>query len=178
MPSGIKPSGPVLRKPYPARIVIMSLLLGLALNLLPWEGWLRAVRPDWLLLTLLFWNVHLPLRVGLLPAFGLGLLMDMADGTLFGMHALGYGLASYAALVLHRRVRNFGSWRQAVHVLPMLVLADVSVLVTGMVAGSHVVDFRQLLSGLTGFLFWPLLSALLLGLSAPAAGRQDTGANR
>jgi rod shape-determining protein MreD len=178
VPAVLKPKGPELRKPYPLRIVVLTLLLALVLNLLPWDGWLRALRPDWLLLALLFWNVHLPLRVGLMPAFVLGLLSDMADGTLLGMHALGYGLASYAALILYRRVRNFGPWKQALHILPLLVLADLTVFLTGAMAGSQVVDARQLLSGITGFLFWPLFSVALAGVPAKTESKQESGSRK
>ena len=44
--------------------------------------------------------------------------MDVADGTLFGQHALAYTMLAYAGIVLHRRVRMFAVTSQMLHVDP------------------------------------------------------------
>jgi rod shape-determining protein MreD len=99
-----------------------SLVGTLLLNLFPWGQ--TSFVPDWLALALLFWNVHQPRRVGMGAAFVFGLLMDVHDGALFGEHALAYTLISYGAITLHRRMTWFPIGAQALHVLPLLLLAQ------------------------------------------------------
>ena len=91
--------------------------------------------PDWLALALLFWNVHQPRRVGIGAAFVFGLLMDVHNGALFGEHALAYTLISYGAITLHRRMTWFPVGAQALHVLPLLLLAQFASLAVRMWVG-------------------------------------------
>jgi rod shape-determining protein MreD len=149
-----------LKGPAHLGFVLFTLFCAFLLNILPWPGWVWSLRPDWLLLVVLYWNVHLPSRVGLSAAFAAGLLMDVTEGTLLGMHGLAYLPAAYAASVLSRRILNFKPWQQALHVLPMLVLADLLLVLLGTLAGSRLSDWLQPFSGLIGFLLWPLLDPL------------------
>jgi rod shape-determining protein MreD len=75
--------------------IVLPLVLALFLNLMP-LGRLPAV-PDWVALTLAFWCIHQPLKVNMGAAFLLGLLMDVADASLMGQHALAYVLLAFAA---------------------------------------------------------------------------------
>ncbi len=71
------------------------------------------MRPDFIALTLIYWVVYHPRRVGFLPAWLLGLTMDVADGSLFGQHALAYAVMMYLAILLHRRIVMFGMRHQS-----------------------------------------------------------------
>jgi len=91
------------------------------LSLLPWRA--HAYAPDALCLVIAFWAVHERARVGMLVAFVLGLLMDVHDANLLGSHALRYTLVAYGAARLHRRLQHFGLGAQALHMLPVFVIA-------------------------------------------------------
>ena len=70
---------------------------------------LQQIRPDFIALTLIYWVVYHPRRVGFLPAWFLGLTMDVADGSLFGQHALAYAVLDVSgdpAAPAHRHVRH------------------------------------------------------------------------
>ena len=54
--------------------------------------------------TLLYWCIHQPRRLGFAAAWVLGLATDIGDASLFGQHALAYTLLAYAGITLHRRV--------------------------------------------------------------------------
>jgi rod shape-determining protein MreD len=54
--------------------------------------------------------------------FLLGLIMDVADASLFGQHALAYVLAAAASAAISRRVLWFPLAKQALHVLPLLLM--------------------------------------------------------
>ncbi len=109
------------RKPSSARFVWASLLLVWLISLLPWRSWPPA--PDLLMLVIVFWALNEPRFVGLTVAFVFGLLMDVHDSGLLGGHVLTYVLATYGAIVLHKRLQLFGSVVQAIHMLPVFVVA-------------------------------------------------------
>src|SRR3979490_1382839 len=78
--------------------VVVTLVAALLLNLLPLAGWVLALRPDFVALTLLYWGIYQPRKIGFLPAFLLGLAMDVADGLLVGQHALAYSVMMFARM--------------------------------------------------------------------------------
>ena len=98
----IMPRGQPLLLPVNPAFITASLLVALALNLLPLG---RVVwMPDALVLALAFWGVHQPLRVGLGIGFALGLCMDVHQSSLLGQHALAYTVLMYGTRMFHRRV--------------------------------------------------------------------------
>ena len=101
--------------------VWITLILVWLVSLLPWRVWNAA--PDMLLLTIAFWCVHQPSRVGLLTAFVFGLLMDVHDAGLMGELALNYTLVAYGAVVLNRRLQRFDLLGQAIHLFPVFLAA-------------------------------------------------------
>ena len=101
--------------------VWLTIIVVWLVSLLPWRVWGAA--PDMLLLTIAFWCVNQPSRVGLLTAFVFGLLMDIHDAGLMGELALYYTLVAYGAVVLNRRLQRFDLLGQAIHLLPVFFAA-------------------------------------------------------
>ncbi|GAB4216887.1 MAG: rod shape-determining protein MreD [Rhodoferax sp.] len=163
----------------PASPVFMTATLAVALALMMLQNMLvgsgGAWLPDWLALTLLFWTVHQPLRVGMLAAFALGLCLDVHQGGLLGQHALAYSVLSYLGTAVHRRLLWFTVPSQAVQVLPIFIA--VTALSTGvrMLFGAHFPGWLLVLAPLLQAALWPLVSRLLL---APQRRAPDPDANR
>jgi rod shape-determining protein MreD len=158
----------------PVNAVFIAFSLGVAflLNLLPWG---RAIGvPDFVALTLLFWNIHQPRKVGMGIAFLLGLLMDVHDASLFGEHALAYTLLSYGAIMIHRRVLWFSLLTQALHVLPLLVVAQMVPFLIRLITSRVFPGWGYLLNGFVEALLWPLASILLLAPQRRASDPDDT----
>jgi rod shape-determining protein MreD len=153
--------------------IAFTLLLALGLNLVPF-GRVPAM-PDWLALALAFWAVHQPRRVGVGVAFCAGVLMDVHQGALLGQHALAYTLLAYGAIAMHRRLLWFGLAQQALHVLPLFVLAAVVALLVRMAAGGMWPGWGALIAPLLEALLWPLATWLLL---APQMRPPDPDKNR
>ena len=101
----IMPRGQLLLMPVRPAYIVASLVVGLALAMLP----LGRVpwTPDILLVVLGFWGLQQPLRVGMGIAFALGLCMDVQQTSLFGQHALSYAVLMYGCV----RVRALGGGR-------------------------------------------------------------------
>lgn len=147
------------KQPSNPLFIWITLLLVWLISLLPWRLWLPA--PDLLLLVIVFWCLNEPHRVNMLAAFCFGLLMDVHDGALLGEQALTYTLAAYGALLLWRRLQHFNSIVQAIHMVPVFVLAEaVSSLSHAWLVGEWV-GWQWLWSALFTAALWPLADVLL-----------------
>jgi rod shape-determining protein MreD len=162
----------ILLRPANPAFVWGTLLAALLLSLLPWAG--SPYVPDWLALTLVFWNVHQPRRIGMLTAFVFGLLIYVHNGALLGEHALAYTLLTYAAIALHRRIQWFPLGAQMLIVLPLLLLAQIVVLLVRLWVGGDFPGASWFLPSAVGTLLWPLLTRLLLAPQRRPVERDET----
>ena len=141
--------------------IAISLFVALLLNFLPTSAW--PWMPDWVALVLVFWSVREPRRVGMGIAFLLGLIMDVADGSLLGQHTLAYVLASYAAAAISRRILWFPLGQQALHVLPLLLVVQAVQFVVRAMPGIVLPGLSYFIGPFVGAALWvPLTFALLL----------------
>ena len=131
--------------------------------------------PDMLAVTLAFWNVHQPRRVGVGTAFFFGLLIDVHDSAVLGQHALAYTLLSYFAISMHRRLLWFGVPAQAVQILPLFAAAHTVSFVVRMMAGGMYPGWAMLFAPLAEALLWPIFTWFLL---APQRRAPDPDQNR
>jgi rod shape-determining protein MreD len=150
-----------------------SLVAALVLNMLPLgrTPWL----PDFLILVLVFWSVHQPLRVGIGAAFFFGLCMDVHQTSLLGQHALAYTALSFFAITIHRRLLWFSVPSQAVQVLPLFVAAHAIELAIRLVSGGALPGWQVVLAPLLESALWPVVSIMLL---APQRRAPDPDENR
>lgn len=168
----MRPGQPLL---LPANPVFIwgSLLVALLVNTLPLgrQPWL----PDFLALTLVFWSVHQPLRVGVGAAFLFGLAMDVHEASLLGQHALAYTALSYFAITMHRRLLWFTVPSQAVQVFPLFLAAHAIELVIRLLAGGTFPGTTMLLAPVLEATLWPVATVILL---APQRRAHDPDENR
>ncbi len=150
--------------------VVLTLVAALLLDLMPLTGWVLVLRPDFVALTLLYWGIHQPRKVGFLPAWLLGLAVDVAEGSLLGQHALAYSVMMFSAIALHRRVAMFDVRHQMLHVLVILLLMQVIVLVVRVAAGGEYPGWWYLVPSVIGALLWPGTRLLF---SIPLRSRRD-----
>ena len=146
--------------------LLLSMLLGLTHAL-----WL----PDVLAVTIFFWGIHQPRRVGMLIAFIFGLWMDVQQSSLMGQHALCYVVLSYFAFSMHRRLLWFPIKEQMIQILPFFILSDARGLIIRLSTGDEFPGWSLLLSPFMKALLWPLANLILL---APQRRAHDPDANR
>lgn len=150
-----------------------SLLAALLIDMLPLGR--TAWMPDVLMLLLVFWSVHQPLRVGIGVAFFFGVVMDVQQAALLGQHALAYTALSFFAITMHRRLLWFSVPSQALQVLPIFVAAHAIELGIRMLGGGVFPGWQMLLAPLIESVLWPIVSVLLL---APQRRAPDPDKNR
>jgi rod shape-determining protein MreD len=137
-----------------------SLIMALGLSYIP-TGRLPGV-PDWVALVLTFWCIREPLRVGMGAGFVFGLLVDIGHGAAMGQHALAYVVLAYLATTVSRRAMWFGPLEQALHVLPLFLVAQVLMVLARLVAGAEFPGWWYFLSSFSAALLWVPLNYLLL----------------
>jgi rod shape-determining protein MreD len=88
--------------------------------------------------------------------------MDAGDGALLGQHAFAYAFLAFAAVSLHRRILWFSPWRQAAHVLVLLLASQMLMLVVRIVAGGAFPGLAYFAGTFIAAALWPIASFLLL----------------
>lgn len=153
--------GPEILRPARWTYIALTLVVAVGANLLALPGIAQVLRPDLLALTFIYWVVYHPRRLGFLPAWVLGLIMDVANGSLFGEHALAYAVLMYLSILLHRRIVMFSMIQQMLHVLAILAASQAVMLLVRMVDGADFPGVSYFVPSLLGALLWPALFALI-----------------
>lgn len=147
--------------------VLLTLLLGLLANIVPASGLAQTLKPDFLALVLLYWCIREPRMISVGIAWCLGLVMDVADATVFGQHALAYAVLAYGAEYFRRRVLRFPLWQQAAQVAMLLLFCSGLVLLVRVVGGAPMPRWTYIVGPLVGALLWPIVTVLLQSQQRP-----------
>jgi len=137
--------------------VYLSMLLAFVCQLLPWEGLGLEIRPDFLLLVVLYWLLRAPYLCNIGTAWFAGLIIDLVSGGLFGQHALAYALTAFFAMSYQRRLALFNIWQQTAYVFFLLVLTQTTVMLLKLFAGSEVLGWNYYWHSVSGIVLWLLI---------------------
>lgn len=138
-------------------VIVISILLAMVLILMPLPDSLRVVRPEWVLLTIMYWAMALPRRVGVGYAWLVGLFMDVLLGGILGILAFSYALVVYLVLHFHLQLRQFPLWQQALSLMSLILLVHiVTVVMTPVMTQWH-----AWLPAVVSTFLWPLIYVFL-----------------
>ncbi len=142
-------------------IIFLSFALAMLLTILPLPDWLAKLRPDWIGLTLIFWVLMLPDRIGITTGFVSGLFLDVLSGALLGQHALSFSIIAYVCARLHQRIRVYPLWQQALTVLVLLLLHQLITLWVDSTIGRPARTIGYWAPAFIGMLLWPFVLRFL-----------------
>jgi rod shape-determining protein MreD len=145
-------------------VVVASFVAAFALTALPLPDWAVAWRPAWVALTLVYWCLALPQRVGVATGWVSGLLLDVLMGTLLGQHALGLSVIAFVTHKLHQQVRVFPAWQQAVAIFGLVFVYQTLVLWVSGARGIPVAAQAYFAAPFTSMLVWPWVFIVLRDL--------------
>ncbi|MDR2014062.1 MAG: rod shape-determining protein MreD [Azoarcus sp.] len=149
-----------LLRPAKPWFVYMSLFFALLLDYVPFGH--HPGTPNWAALVLAFWCIREPLYIGMGMGFFLGILVDIGKSTAMGEHALAFVVLAFIANGLARRIMWFPSLLQALHVLPMLLVAQALMASVRVFVGEDFPEWEFFLSSLVSAALWLPLTYLLL----------------
>jgi rod shape-determining protein MreD len=164
----------VMRLPATGGVIFFSIVAAFGLSALEWQGGWLLLRPDFVLLVLLFWAMHEPRTIGHGVAFALGLLLVVSDSMLLGQHALAYVIAVYGAQVLRVRILSFGLFEQTLHVLGLFVVAAMVMLVLNLLLGADFPGLAYFISPILTALAWAPASGILFSPTVRRRRREAT----
>jgi rod shape-determining protein MreD len=145
-------------------LIVGSLALALTLTILPMPYWAAELRPQWVALTLIYWALNQPERVGVFWGFCIGLLLDVISGSVLGQNALALSAVTYLAIELHQRIRIFPLWQQSLSVWVLLLVERLlTVWILG-ATGAPTPTLWYWVPTFFGLLLWPWLSLVLRDL--------------
>jgi len=151
----------------PSWLMPLSVLAALLLGLLPLAPALQPLRPYWLALVVAYWVIEAPDRTGLGTAFIVGLIADLAFGSLLGEQALRLVVITFILQRFRARLRFFPLSQQALAVGALLLNDRIVTAAIGLALGTPSAPPMTWLAPLLGMLLWPpvflLIDALRLG---------------
>ena len=145
-------------------VIAASFVAALMLTMMPLPEWARPLRPQWVTMVLIYWCMALPDRIGIGWGWLMGLLLDVAYGSVLGQHALALTLLAYVVSMLYQRLRLYPQSQQAI-IVALLIFMQllVSLWVKG-ATGAAPDRWTYWLTALTSALLWPWIFLLLRDL--------------
>ena len=144
--------------------VLLSIVAAIMLTIVPLPEPMLPYRPDWVALTLIYWGLTLPRSYGVGTAWLVGLVLDVAQGTLLGQHALCLSLIIYITVKLHLQLRVFPPLQMTAIVFALLAVYQFVLFWINGVAGLHAQAITYWTPVITGTALWPLLSLMFTGI--------------
>lgn len=142
-------------------VVVASFLAAALLAVIPLPQWLQWARPEWVALTLLYWCLALPHRVGIFTALLLGVLVDALEGAVLGQNAFSLTVLALCALLVYQRLRVFSLWQQCGVVFVVIGLHQLIGQWVQNLEGAGARSLLFLLPALSSALLWPVVLQVL-----------------
>lgn len=145
------------------KLIYLSIFTAFICLLLPWSGIGLMLRPDFVLLVIIFWILRAPNQCNIGTAWLMGLLVDLATGGIFGQYALAYTVTSFVAVIYQRRLVLFNNMQQLIYVLSLLLISQSVLLILKTFAGKESLGWSYFLPSLIGIVLWQ--TAVFFGLN-------------
>ena len=144
--------------------VLITILVALMLMIMPLPDALESFRPDWITLILIFWAMTVPRSYSVGIAWLVGIVLDVAQGTMLGQHALALSVVIYVTVKFHLLMRVFPLSQLTATVFALLALYQFLLFWINGVAGVSASAIDYWGPVITGTLIWPVLSTFLSGV--------------
>lgn len=142
-------------------LIAISFCLGFLLMVIPINFESRGLRPEFIVLLVIYWSMVTPQHFGLLSAWFVGLLSDLLEFSPLGVNAIGMMIMAYLAHMFYPRIRHYVFWHQSLWVFMFVTVFSIySNWISGLVSGREN-SFSFLLTALTSALLWPMLVLML-----------------
>jgi len=138
----------------------LSVLLAVLLGIVPLPDVVAPMRPYFLGLVLVYWLLETPDRVGMGVAFCIGLVGDLAFGTLLGEQALRLTVLAFIVQRFRARLRFFPLWQQSLAVFALLANDRVIAAAVRLALGENMPPWPFWLSPVIALPLWPWLVVL------------------
>ncbi len=141
-------------------IILATLVIALALTIITFV--FGEYSPDWLYLVVIYWILAVPNSIGLTTSWFIGLLTDVAFGTILGSNALTFVLIAFIITKTYKFVRYLTVYQQSIIIFLLLFLKQTILMwIDGMIRMEEIVLSAYYWSVLISALVWPLVYFVL-----------------
>lgn len=142
-------------------VIVVTFAIALGLIALPLPEWARAFRPEWATLVLVYWCLALPTRVNVGTGWIVGLFVDVITGNLLGQHALAMAVVAFVTVKVHKQVRVYPLWQQALSVFVLTGLSQLLVVWVKGIIGQAPDNWLYWAPSIISALLWPWVYIIL-----------------
>jgi rod shape-determining protein MreD len=145
-------------------VILLTFVAAYVLAVIPLPVWLQWARPEWVALTLIYWCIALPQRVGIATGLVLGVGLDVLEGSILGQNAFALVVVALLSHMLYQRLRVYSLVQQAGVVF---ILVGINQLICQWVQnleGVSALPRLFLLPAVASALLWPVILLSLRGV--------------
>ena len=136
-------------------VILLSLIFSVILTISTFP--LGSFSPDWTQLFLLYWILAVPLSIGLLSSWIVGLVLDVVLGSTLGINALMYTIISYLVFKIHHIARYITVFQQSIVIIVILIIKFTLVLWIDSILNINNYYISLYWSCVTSALCWPIV---------------------
>ena len=143
------------RKAAGTPVILITLLVCAWLEVVPLPDTIEYLRPEWLVLAMIYWTIALPHRIGVVWGALVGLFQDVLIGSPLGQHALAMTLVVYISQSVYKRLRVFPPLQQSAVVFMLVGVAVItSYLIQDFSGRAHLSPLTMLIPAAISALVW------------------------
>ena len=94
-------------------LIFLTLFIALYIDSYLFPADFQIRKPAFVLLTLIYWNMALPNRIGIMTALSFGIFVDLIEGSLLGLHGILFILITYICQRFFYQFRVSPLWQQS-----------------------------------------------------------------
>ncbi len=94
-------------------LIFLTLFIALYIDSYLFSSAFQMLKPTFVLLTLIYWNMALPDRIGIMAALSFGIFVDLIEGSLLGFHGVLFVLITYVCQRYFYQFRVSPLWQQS-----------------------------------------------------------------
>ena len=94
-------------------LIYLCLFIGLIIDSYNFSNNFQFIKPSFVLLILIYWNMALPDKVGITTALLFGVLIDLLHSSLLGLHGLMFVVITYLCQRFFYQFRITPIWQQS-----------------------------------------------------------------
>ncbi len=154
-----------MRSPPVGSLIALNLVVACMFMQVPLPDFIAQARPDFITLTLMYWWLAHPEKVGVITGLVMGLVLDVMYGSLLGEHALGCVFIGWVFVKKYQSIRVLPLVQQAIIVGLLLLIKQFLAYWLDSGRGYHTGAVLMYFSPvLIGALLWPWLFIIMRDL--------------
>jgi rod shape-determining protein MreD len=140
------------------KFFIISLIIAAMINLIQINIFNIDLKPDFILLTLIFWFFKNPNAVSISTFWFVGLINDIFIGDLLGQHALTYASCYFIAQYFINKIMLNNKYQKLLYIFLIFLSAQMIILIINLTHDLHYPGLGYFLQSITAVFIWHAFS--------------------